>query len=200
MIARAFRGRAALVVVVLATPCVLAFSARAGSTGTNPTQALRPHEPALLWRSVPITQQPATAPLGSSRNGWSWLVVGALVVIIVASGAVVIFGIPSSTRAPVAPRRAGAASEQGDQAETVEHCKVMLWQGDVTSQLTAVERSGSVAAVSDHFRLGDGGAPNAAAHEALAGLLAQLERANWHVVETGPGWHDRRLERTTTGG
>ena len=124
----------------------------------------------------------------------------ALIVVIVTSAAVVIFGIPSPTGAGVAPRRAGEALGPGDQAETVEDCEVMLWQDDVTCQLAAVERSGSVAAVSDHFRLGDGAAPNATADEALAALLAQLERADWHVVETGPRWHDRRLERNPTGG
>jgi hypothetical protein len=38
-------------------------------------------------------------------------------------------------------------------------------------------------------------APDGVAQEVLADLLAELERAGWSVVESGPGWYRRRLQR-----
>jgi hypothetical protein len=94
---------------------------------------------------------------------------------------------PAATPREVVPAR-----------EAVERCEITLWRGYVKSQLVARVQTGDVAAVSRHFRPEANEAPTAKAQEALSELLGGLEHSGWRVVETGPAWYERRLERPRT--
>jgi hypothetical protein len=75
--------------------------------------------------------------------------------------------------------------------------EIRLWRGYVKCQLyIEVEGSPGAFRESSLFRLRDPMVPDDRAEKALADLLADLERAGWLVVETGPAWYRRRLKRS----
>ena len=74
--------------------------------------------------------------------------------------------------------------------------EIRLWRGYVKCQLyVAVEGADGALLESRLFRLRNPMAPDEVAQEVLADLLADLDRAGWSVVESGPGWYRRRLQR-----
>lgn len=81
----------------------------------------------------------------------------------------------------------------------VETCRVMLWRGQLTSQLYAASEtedgSWQPFAVSDYFRLKDEDVPATNALAALENLIAQLENEGWAVISEGPHWYEVELER-----
>lgn len=79
-----------------------------------------------------------------------------------------------------------------------QFCEIRFWRGYVKCQLL-VEVEGAAGALfeSSLFRLRDPMVPDDRAQRVLADLLANLERSGWVVVETGPLWYRRRLQRST---
>jgi hypothetical protein len=78
----------------------------------------------------------------------------------------------------------------------VERCEIKLWRGYAKYELYAANGPEDAWATSPPFRLRTKEAPDAAALQVLADLLADLERSGWKVVASGPAWYERRLERS----
>jgi hypothetical protein len=78
-----------------------------------------------------------------------------------------------------------------------QFCEIKLWRGYVKCQLyVGVEGLPEAFVESPLFRLRDPMVPDDRAQEALADLLGDLEHSGWSVVETGPVWYHRRLQRS----
>jgi hypothetical protein len=79
-----------------------------------------------------------------------------------------------------------------------QFCELRLWRGYVKCQLyVEVEGSPGALVESPLFRLRDPMVADDHAQKVLADLLADLERSGWLVVEKGPVWYRRRLQRST---
>jgi hypothetical protein len=98
------------------------------------------------------------------------------------------------------PHRSGAVRHAPPQRRDVaadQFCEIRLWRGYAKCQLyVEVEGSPGAFVESQHFRLRNPMVANDRAQSVLAGLLTDLERSGWLVIETGPDWYRRRLQRT----
>jgi hypothetical protein len=114
---------------------------------------------------------------------------------------------PTRRLAPVEPQELGPLEWERDpplaidERETIDavgeqSCEIRLWRGYVKCQLY-VELEGVPGALAESplFRLRNPLTPDDRARRELSQLLAGLERQGWTVVETGPVWYRRRLER-----
>ena len=80
-----------------------------------------------------------------------------------------------------------------------QFCEIKFWRGYVKCQLyVEVEGWPGPVVESSFFRLRNPMEPDDRAQTVLADLLADLERSGWLVVETGPVWYRRRLQRSTS--
>jgi hypothetical protein len=113
---------------------------------------------------------------------------------------------PESELRPVKPVEAdlhlsGVVRQAPPQRREVagdQFCELRLWRGYVKCQLyVEVEGSPGALVESPLFRLRNPMVADDRAQKVLADLLADLERSGWLVVETGPVWYRRRLQRST---
>jgi hypothetical protein len=96
----------------------------------------------------------------------------------------------TTSASPPPPQRRKVAGDQ--------FCEIKFWRGYVKCRLyVQLEGSPGVFVESSPFRLRDPMVADDRAQTVLADLLADLERAGWSVVETGPVWYRRRLQRST---
>jgi hypothetical protein len=79
-----------------------------------------------------------------------------------------------------------------------QYCQIRLWRGYFKWQFYA-EREGTSGAFAESalFRLRNPSQPDAQVQRALESLLAELERFGWSIVESGPVWYQRRLQRSS---
>jgi hypothetical protein len=95
--------------------------------------------------------------------------------------------------------RALQARAERSVGKRVDTCRVMLWRGELTSQLYAesdlADGSWRPLSVSGFFRLEDEDVPATNALAALENLIAQLENDGWAVISEGPHWYEIELER-----
>jgi hypothetical protein len=96
-----------------------------------------------------------------------------------------------------ASKDVGHAPQQLPEIAVDQYCRIRLWRGYFKCQFYAeLEGSSGAFAESALFRLGNPSRPDEQVQSALEDLLAELERSGWSVVERGPVWYGRRLQRS----
>jgi hypothetical protein len=101
------------------------------------------------------------------------------------------------TRPELTWQRAPQQTPKPIEREVLQRCAIAVWRGNEKSQFFATRGPGEAVAVSTSFRAPGGGSPERTteSEQALASLLKQLQQLGWSVVDEGPQWFDRRLER-----